>query len=87
MLAKRRKHLADLGVTHVGLPPAYKSAHGAAEPGYAVYDLYDLGEFDQKGTGVPGMVSKERNILTVSRSCISKKPKVLPTLCLITKWV
>ncbi|MEI9806967.1 MAG: alpha-amylase family glycosyl hydrolase [Bacteroidota bacterium] len=23
---------------------------GKAEPGYAVYDLYDLGEFDQKGT-------------------------------------
>ncbi|QEC43030.1 alpha-amylase [Pseudobacter ginsenosidimutans] len=43
-------HLASLGVTHVWLPPAYKSANGTAEPGYAVYDLFDLGEFDQKGT-------------------------------------
>ena len=42
--------LASLGVTQVWLPPAYKSALGANEPGYAVYDLYDLGEFDQKGT-------------------------------------
>lgn len=42
--------LASLGVTDVWLPPAYKSAQGTAEPGYAVYDLYDLGEFDQKGT-------------------------------------
>lgn len=42
--------LASLGVTHVGLPPAYKSAKGSSEPGYAVYDLYDLGEFDQKDT-------------------------------------
>lgn len=42
--------LASLGVTDVWLPPAYKSAEGTAEPGYAVYDLYDLGEFDQKGT-------------------------------------
>jgi alpha-amylase len=42
--------LASLGVTHVWLPPAYKSAKGADEPGYAVYDLYDLGEFDQKGS-------------------------------------
>lgn len=42
--------LASLGVTQVWLPPAYKSARGADEPGYAVYDLYDLGEFDQKGT-------------------------------------
>jgi alpha-amylase len=43
-------HLASLGVTQVWLPPAYKSAKGTDEPGYAAYDLYDLGEFDQKGT-------------------------------------
>jgi alpha-amylase len=43
-------HLAHLGITHVWLPPAYKSAKGLDEPGYAAYDIYDLGEFDQKGT-------------------------------------
>jgi alpha-amylase len=43
-------HLKELGVTHVWLPPAYKSQKGSDEPGYAVYDLYDLGEFDQKGS-------------------------------------
>jgi alpha-amylase len=48
--AEQAGHLADLGVTHVWLPPAYKSARGLDEPGYAAYDLYDLGEFDQKGT-------------------------------------
>jgi len=42
--------IASLGVSHVYLPPAYKSAYGGLEPGYAVYDLFDLGEFDQKGT-------------------------------------
>ena len=42
--------LAALGITHVWLPPAYKSAFGIDEPGYAAYDLFDLGEFDQKGT-------------------------------------
>lgn len=42
--------MAELGVSHVWLPPAYKSCRGQDEPGYAVYDLYDLGEFDQKGT-------------------------------------
>ncbi len=42
--------LVDWGVTHVWLPPAYKSFKGIHEPGYAVYDLYDLGEFDQQGT-------------------------------------
>ena len=44
------KDLAERGITHVYLPPAYKSAWGNSEPGYSVYDLYDLGEFDQKGT-------------------------------------
>ncbi|MCF0114987.1 MAG: alpha-amylase [Erysipelotrichaceae bacterium] len=43
-------HLADLGITALWLPPAYKGAHGKNDVGYGVYDLYDLGEFDQKGT-------------------------------------
>lgn len=47
---EQAQRLAKLGVTHVWLPPAYKSARGLDEPGYAAYDLYDLGEFDQKGT-------------------------------------
>ena len=42
--------LADLGVTAMWLPPAYKGIGGKDEVGYGVYDLYDLGEFDQKGT-------------------------------------
>jgi alpha-amylase len=48
--AAEAKQLAALGVTYVWLPPAYKSAKGNREPGYAVYDTYDLGEFDQKGS-------------------------------------
>jgi alpha-amylase len=48
--ADQAHHLAQLGITHVWLPPAYKSGRGVYEPGYAAYDLYDLGEFDQKGT-------------------------------------
>lgn len=42
--------LKDKGITSVWLPPAYKGAGGRGDVGYAVYDLYDLGEFDQKGT-------------------------------------
>ncbi len=42
--------LADLGVTDVWLPPAYKCASGIHDVGYGVYDMYDLGEFDQKGS-------------------------------------
>lgn len=44
------KDLADAGVTMVWLPPAYKGASGGQSVGYDVYDTYDLGEFDQKGS-------------------------------------
>ncbi len=42
--------LAAKGVTAVWLPPVYKAQGGDSDTGYSVYDLYDLGEFDQKGT-------------------------------------
>ncbi|MEH2334516.1 alpha-amylase [Nostoc sp.] len=44
------KELADAGVTSVWLPPAYKGTGGGYDVGYGVYDMYDLGEFDQKGS-------------------------------------
>lgn len=40
--------LADAGFTSLWLPPAYKGAAGGYDVGYGVYDLFDLGEFDQK---------------------------------------
>lgn len=47
---KKGKELFNLGVTSLWLPPAYKGIGGEKEVGYGVYDLYDLGEFDQKGS-------------------------------------
>ena len=44
------KHLHDIGITALWLPPAYKGMAGNNDVGYGVYDLYDLGEFDQKGS-------------------------------------
>ncbi len=43
-------NLADAGITGLWLPPAYKANGGAYDVGYGVYDIFDLGEFDQKGT-------------------------------------
>lgn len=40
--------LAQLGVDTLWIPPACKS-FGPDSVGYDIYDLYDLGEFDQKG--------------------------------------
>ena len=48
--AARAGELAAAGITALWLPPAYKGNGGASDVGYAVYDLYDLGEFDQKGS-------------------------------------
>ncbi len=42
-------HLKEIGVSGVWIPPAYK-ATSAFDAGYGAYDLYDLGEFDQKGS-------------------------------------
>jgi len=42
--------LADSGITAVWLPPAFKGNSGADDVGYGVYDFFDLGEFDQKGS-------------------------------------
>lgn len=41
--------LAAAGITALWLPPAYKAISGT-DVGYGVYDLYDLGEFNQKGS-------------------------------------
>jgi alpha-amylase len=46
----RARDLAAAGFTAVWLPPAYKGTGGAFDVGYGVYDMYDLGEFPQKGT-------------------------------------
>lgn len=48
--AKEAAHLKEIGISGVWLPPAYKSTEGDNSTGYDCYDLYDLGEFDQKGS-------------------------------------
>jgi len=49
-VAKQAEHLKFLGISHIWLPPACKSGAGINGVGYDVYDLFDLGEFNQKGT-------------------------------------
>lgn len=43
-------NLKETGITGVWFPPAYKSTEGDNSTGYDCYDLYDLGEFDQKNS-------------------------------------
>ncbi len=58
------KHLKELGVTAVWLPPAYKGT-SQDDVGYGIYDLFDLGEFDQKGTVRTKYGTKEEYIQAI----------------------
>lgn len=61
-ISRNAENLAKIGITALWLPPAYKGIGGKDEVGYGVYDLYDLGEFDQKGTIKTKYGSKEEYI-------------------------
>jgi alpha-amylase len=41
--------LKEIGVDNILLPPGCKAMHTSGN-GYDIYDLYDLGEFHQKGS-------------------------------------
>ena len=64
-LGSKASELGAAGITAVWLPPAYKGS-GALDVGYGVYDRYDLGEFNQKGT-----VATRYGTLAQLQGCIS----------------
>jgi len=49
LLAERAEEIAETGFDLLWLPPANKGAGGGNDVGYGTYDLWDLGEFEQKG--------------------------------------
>lgn len=49
-LGQMADRLVNEGITSVWMPPAYKGQAGINDVGYGAYDLWDLGEFEQKGT-------------------------------------
>jgi alpha-amylase len=49
-VVEEAEELAKIGITSIWLPPAYKGTAGGMDVGYGIYDLFDLGEFDQKGS-------------------------------------
>jgi len=58
------KHLNEIGVSAVWIPPAYKGT-SSMDVGYGAYDLWDLGEFDQKGTVRTKYGTKQELIETI----------------------
>jgi alpha-amylase len=61
-LKEKAPELAKLGITSLWTPPFGKGGSGTNDVGYAVFSLYDLGEFDQKG-GVPTKYGTKQELL------------------------
>ena len=64
-LAFRAEELKRIGITSVWLPPPYKASNGNKSVGYDVYDLFDLGEFEQKGSVATKYGTKEEFLVAV----------------------
>jgi len=62
------EYLKSLGFTAVWFPPAIKCGLGTEGRGYDVYDLYDLGEFDQKGTVPTRYGTKEEYLKAIEKA-------------------
>ena len=64
--AKEAANLAELGFTGVWFPPAYQGSNGGYSLGYDTYDLFDLGEFDQKNSVATKYGNKEEYLNAIA---------------------
>ena len=69
----------------VWLPPAYKGTGGGYDVGYGVYDMYDLGEFDQKGSCRTKYGTREQYLAAV-RALRTRASRCTRTRCSTTGW-
>ncbi|MCO5172052.1 MAG: DUF1939 domain-containing protein [Planctomycetes bacterium] len=61
-LSRMMPQLREWGFTGLWIPPPCKAAGGGFSSGYDVYDFYDLGSKDQKGT-IPTKWGSKENLL------------------------
>lgn len=66
-IGNKASHLSNIGITSMWLPPAYKGSSNIASVGYDPYDLYDLGEFNQKGSVRTKYGTKEQYINAINK--------------------
>lgn len=66
--------LQQLGVSQLWLPPAFKGT-SSDDVGYGVYDLFDLGEFDQKWD-CQHKIWQQRGLFAAD--CSPKRGKIKP---------
>jgi alpha-amylase len=60
--------LKELGINAAWLPPAYKDSSQGQFCGYDTYDIFDLGEFDQKGQVRTKYGTKEQYLHAVRKA-------------------
>jgi alpha-amylase len=65
-LKNEAQRLKNMGIDTVWLPPSHKGMAGSQSNGYDSYDLYDLGEFDQKGSVATKYGTKQQLIDAVA---------------------
>ena len=80
-VTKEASKFAHLGINYMWLPPAYKGSGGVNDVGYGVYDLYDLGEFDQKGT-IPTKYGTKDEYLDAIKELKNNNIKVIADIVL-----
>ncbi len=61
-LTRMMPRFRSMGITALWIPPPCKAAGGGYSSGYDIYDFYDLGSKDQRGT-VPTKWGHKRNLL------------------------
>ncbi|UPQ76365.1 alpha-amylase [Chryseobacterium nepalense] len=66
--AENAEYLKSLGISAAWLPPATKCNLGLEGRGYDIYDLYDLGEFDQKGGIATRYGTKEEYVNAIEKA-------------------
>src|SRR5215216_4598912 len=70
-LAAQAENLKNNGFTAVWIPPTGKGGNGGSDVGYGAYDLFDLGEFDQKGS-ISTKYGTKAELLTAIRAMHDK---------------
>ncbi len=67
-VTKRVPEIAAAGYTAIWLPPPTKGAEGSADVGFSVFDRFDLGDRDQRGTIATKYGTKEEAIALVAEA-------------------
>ena len=78
---KQAPYLSELGITSVWFPPAYKGTDGANSVGYDAYDLFDLGEFDQKNS-IPTKYGTKKDYMSAINALHKKNIAVIVDIVL-----